>query len=163
MKVPEGASVTVEGSEVKVVSNGSEKSRKFDSKKIKVSSASGEVTIEAIARGKKANAMAKSLEAHLANMLESKAFEKKLQVVYAHFPVSIETKGDKVVIKNFLGEKQPREAKIMGKAKVSINGSDITVSGDDKESVGQTASNLVRATRITNKDIRVFQDGIYFA
>ncbi|MGB9577463.1 MAG: 50S ribosomal protein L6, partial [Candidatus Norongarragalinales archaeon] len=99
------------------------------------------------------------------NMIKgcTEEYSKKLQVVYAHFPITIEVKGSQVNIKNFLGEKVPRTAKIVGDTKVSVAGQEITVSGHDKEAVGQTASNLVRATRIAKKDVRIFQDGIYYS
>ena len=35
------------------------------------------------------------------------------------------------------------------------------VRGIDKEKVGQTVANIERATKVKNRDIRVFQDGIY--
>jgi large subunit ribosomal protein L6 len=65
------------------------------------------------------------------------------------------------MIKNFLGEKQPRKAKIVGQTKVEAKGQEMTVSGLSKEEVGQTIANLKSATRIRNRDSRVFQDGFY--
>ena len=38
---------------------------------------------------------------------------------------------------------------------------EIVVEGIDVEKVGQTAANLERATRVSYKDPRVFQDGVY--
>ncbi|HOV66806.1 MAG TPA: 50S ribosomal protein L6, partial [Methanoregulaceae archaeon] len=37
----------------------------------------------------------------------------------------------------------------------------VTLSGIDKEKVGNSAANIEHATRIRNRDPRVFQDGIY--
>jgi large subunit ribosomal protein L6 len=88
-------------------------------------------------------------------------FEKKMVIRFAHFPVSLEIKGDVLSIKNFLGEKKPRRAKIIGKVKIDVKGQDVRVHGPDKEAVGQTAANIRTATRIRDKDGRVFQDGIY--
>ncbi len=113
---------------------------------------------------KRKTATMRSIMAHVKNAFKGAAnnFVKQLQVVYAHFPVSIEAKGKEVIIKNFLGEKLPRKAVIVGDdTKVEIKGQDITVTGSDKYSVGQTANNLTTATHIRKKDRRVFQDGIY--
>jgi large subunit ribosomal protein L6 len=44
---------------------------------------------------------------------------------------------------------------------VDIKGENITLTAIDKEKVGQTAANIERATKVKNRDIRVFQDGIY--
>jgi len=44
---------------------------------------------------------------------------------------------------------------------VEAKGENVTVSGIDKEKVGQTAANIERATKVKKRDIRVFQDGVY--
>lgn len=85
----------------------------------------------------------------------------KLQMVYAHFPFTLEQKGGEILIKNFLGEKSPRKAKIVGDTKMKVEKEFILLNGPDKYAVGQTAANLKRATYIKEKDPRVFQDGIY--
>jgi large subunit ribosomal protein L6 len=44
---------------------------------------------------------------------------------------------------------------------VEIKSENITVTGIDREKVGQTVANIERATKIRKRDIRVFQDGVY--
>jgi len=66
-----------------------------------------------------------------------------------------------VVISNFLGEKIPRKANILKDVKVQLDNDILIVEGLDKEKTAQTAANIERATRITNRDRRVFQDGCY--
>ena len=60
-----------------------------------------------------------------------------------------------------MGEKKPRVAKILDGVSVEIKGDLILVKGIDKEKVGQTVANIELATRVKNRDVRVFQDGIY--
>lgn len=104
-----------------------------------------------------------SVSAHIRNMCEGakNGYTKKMQVIYAHFPISIEAKGSVLNIKNFLGEKRNREAKIIGATKVEVKGQNVTITGPNKEDVGQTVSNIKTATKIRQRDSRIFQDGLY--
>jgi large subunit ribosomal protein L6 len=88
-------------------------------------------------------------------------YTRNFKLIYAHFPVSIEVKGNDITIKNFLGEKQARKTVLIGSTKVQAKGQGVTVSGPDKEAVGQTVANLRTAMKIKEKDSRIFQDGIY--
>ena len=75
--------------------------------------------------------------------------------------MNISIANNTLIIKNFLGEKIPREAKILPGVEVKIDGDLIKLKGIDIEATGQTASNIEQACRITNKDRRVFMDGIW--
>ncbi|MFB6222660.1 MAG: 50S ribosomal protein L6, partial [Haloarcula sp.] len=77
------------------------------------------------------------------------------------FPMQVDVEGDEVVIENFLGEKAPRRTTIHGDTDVEIDGEELTVNGPDIEAVGQTAADIEQLTRINDKDVRVFQDGVY--
>ena len=90
-------------------------------------------------------------------------YKRSFKVIYAHFPISFEVKGKDITIKNFLGEKQPRKAAIVGATKFEAKGQAVTVTGPDKHAVGQTIANLRIAMKIKDKDGRIFQDGIYDA
>ena len=166
MELPSGISLKVEGDKIIVSSPKGTASHYYDPSLVRITVEGNTVKIEAKAKmRRKVQAAVKTTEAHLRNLLAGfvKNYEKKLTLVYAHFPVTLETKGDHLMIKNFLGEKLPRQAAIVGATKVKVTGQDIVVEGPDKDAVGQTANNIAKATRITNKDIRVFQDGIYYA
>ena len=92
----------------------------------------------------------------------SEGFEYKLTVVYAKFPMTVEVKDNKFIVKNLLGEKVPRTVPLPSDVEVKVEGSkDITVTGIDKEKVGQVAASLEQSTRISHFDRRVIQDGIY--
>jgi large subunit ribosomal protein L6 len=88
-------------------------------------------------------------------------FEYKMKIVYSHFPVKTSIKGDQFIIENFLGEKHPRKANILGDTKINVKGDDVILTGPNKEDVGQTAANIEQITKIKRYDPRKFQDGIY--
>jgi len=91
----------------------------------------------------------------------TEGFKKELKIIYAHFPISIEVKGETILIKNFQGEKMPRQARLIGDTKLAVKGQSVTVTGSDKEAVGQTIANMRAATKVKDRDARIFQDGIY--
>ncbi|MCK5024525.1 MAG: 50S ribosomal protein L6, partial [Thermoplasmata archaeon] len=112
---------------------------------------------------KKENALLGTFRSHINNMVigVTNGFEYNMKIVYSHFPVKTTVKGNVFVIENFLGEKYPRKANILGDTKITVKGDEITLTGSDKENVGQTAANIEQNTRIKRYDPRVFQDGIY--
>ncbi len=167
IEIPDNVNIEVDGNVVKVSGEKGELRREFkgiydiniqksdDGKKIKVSSESDE---------RKKRAVVGSIVAHIKNMIHgvTNGYTTKLKVIYSHFPVTVKVEQGKVLIQNFLGEKIPRVAKIVGNdTKVEVKGSEITVTGMDIEAVGQTAANMEQATRIYEHDRKVFQDGIY--
>ena len=107
--------------------------------------------------------MVGTFASHVSNMIKgvSEGFEYRMKVVYAHFPMQLKVDGRKLMISNFLGEKKPRSANILGISAVKTTADEVIVTGIDKEDVGQTAANIEQATRIKRFDPRVFQDGIY--
>ncbi len=156
IEIPDGVTFQVDGSKVSAKGPQGEV--------VKVFSKNATIKLD----GNKISVTAdKALKGTIESLLNSMAvgvttgFTKKLKVLYAHFPISIEVKGNEVTIKNFLGERQPRKTVLVGSTKLDVKGQNITVSGPDKEAVGQTAANLRTTTRIRDKDGRIFQDGIY--
>jgi len=105
--------------------------------------------------------------AHVRNMIKgvTHGYRYDLRTVYAHFPVTVKVdeKAKVLKIENFTGEKTPRYARILDGARVLIKGEDISVEGVDLKSVSQTAANIQDSTRIKEKDLRVFLDGIYIS
>lgn len=102
---------------------------------------------------------------HIQNMFKglSDKFVYKLEACNVHFPMTLKVEGNRLAINNFLGEKTPRYAEILPDVEVQIKGQFITISSHDKEAAGQTAGNFEKATRVSNRDRRIFQDGIYIA
>lgn len=160
--IPEDVDVTIDG-EVRVKGPMGELSRKFNHSEISMSMEDDKIVLEVNFPKKKDEAMVGTVKAHINNMIKgvTEGFTYRMKIVYAHFPMSVKVAGDSVVIENFLGERHPRRARIVGDTKVQVKGDEVEVSGINKEDVGQTMANIEQATRIKGRDPRVFQDGIY--
>ncbi len=167
VKIPEGVEVKVQGFKVFVKGPKGELERDFTSPLFKdfisLEVKDGEFIARSTSERRKVKAMLGTIAAHVRNMIKgvTQGYRYKLKAVYVHFPMNLEVKGDKVIINNFLGERTPRTAKIVGNVTVKVQGQEIIVEGINKEEVGQTAANLEQATRVTHLDRRIFQDGIY--
>lgn len=163
VEIPENVVVTVEGKRVIVKGPKGTLSKSFNAP-INIILDGNIIRVEATFPRKKEKALVGTIASHIRNMIigVTKGFVYKLKIVYAHFPINVKVEGKKILIENFLGERAPRIAEIVGDdVKVRVEGDDVIVEGINIESVGQTAANIQIATKIKNKDPRVFQDGIY--
>ena len=154
----------VEGNKVKVKGSKGELEKSFDVKNnVKLEQAEGKLKVSSESDRRKIKAIAGTIAAHIGNMITgvTKGYVYKLKVVYSHFPVTVKVEGNKVIIQNFLGERTSRIAKIAGKVEVKVEGADVTVSGMDVDEVSRVAANIEQATRISGRDRRVFQDGVW--
>ncbi|WP_276272525.1 50S ribosomal protein L6 [Haloarcula litorea] len=104
-----------------------------------------------------------TFESHIENMFHgvTEGWEYEMEVFYSHFPMQVDVEGDEVVIENFLGEKAARRTAVHGDTEVQVDGEELTLTGPDIEAVGQTAADIEQLTRVNDKDVRVFQDGVY--
>jgi len=104
-----------------------------------------------------------TFRAHIKNLMKgaTEGHEYKLKICSSHFPMSVTLDKDVLTVKNFFGGKHPIKLNIKKDVEVKINGSDILVTSCSKELAGQVAADIESLTRITNKDRRIFQDGIY--
>ena len=160
--VPEGVEVTID-KEVTVKGPKGELKRKFKQGNVTIKQEDSMVVLETRFPKKKDKAMLGTIKSHISNMIQglTEGFTYRMKIVYAHFPMTVKAAKEKVTIENFLGERYPRTAKIVGSAQVKIQGDEVIVTGINKEDVGQTMANLEQATKIKGRDPRVFQDGIY--
>ena len=161
--VPQGVTVTIAGSTLKVKGKNAELTRNFPGQGIQVKKEGNDVVIHADLPRKKTRALVGTYAAHIRNMVRgaTENYEYKMKICFSHFPIKTKIQGDAFVIENFLGERTPRKARIMGASKVKVAGEEVIVTGPNVEDVSQTAANIEQATIIRNFDIRVFQDGIY--
>jgi len=123
----------------------------------------GVVRIESPEDDAETSATVGTFQSHIRNMIHgvTEGWEYEMRVFYNHFPMQVTVEGEEVVIENFLGEQAPRRTGIRGDTDVEVDGEEITLRGPDKEAVGQTAADIEQLTRVTDKDVRVFQDGVY--
>ena len=163
IKIPEGVEAKVEENKLIVKGEKGENEREFNISGLDFKKKDNSVTIGYKKATKKEKKRINTIASHIKNMLAGveKGFEYKLKICSSHFPMTVEIKDKEAVVKNFLGEKIPRKIKIPKNSKVDIDKEIITVFSNDKEVAGQTAANFERSTRISNKDRRVFQDGIF--
>ncbi len=164
LEIPDNVEVRVEeGNKVYVKGEKGELFRELTHHKVEIRKIDNKVEIYCKKPRRKDLAMVGTCYAHIKNMIKgvTEGFEYKMKVVYSHFPIKTSVSGDQFLIHNFLGEKKPRVAKILDGVSVEIKGDLILVKGIDKEKVGQTVANIELATRVKNRDVRVFQDGIY--
>ena len=163
VEIPEGVNVEIKEGVVRVEGKRGKLERVLYHPKIKIEKVENKIILECEFARKKEAALVGTFAAHIKNMIKgvTEGFVYKMKIVYSHFPINVKVEPGKVLIENFIGERSPRIAKIVGDVKVIVKGDDIEVQGLNIEEVSQTAANIEQATKIKKKDPRVFLDGIY--
>jgi large subunit ribosomal protein L6 len=164
LTIPENVDIEVKEKKVKVKGPKGELEREFKLVAgIKIEKINSKIKVSSESERRKIKALVGTVAAHIKNMIDgvTKGFVYRLRIVYSHFPITVKVEKDKILIQNFLGERTPRIAKIVGSTEVKVEGSDILVSGINLEEVSQTAANIEQACRIIGYDRRRFLDGIY--
>ena len=163
IEIPDDVSAETDHLELTVEGPNGSVTRRLWYPDVEVTVEDGVVAITAENEDAKTNATVGTFESHVANMIHgvTDGWEYTMEVYYAHFPMQVTTEGDEVVIENFLGERAQRRTPIRGDTDVQIDGETVTLTGSDKEAVGQTAADIEQLTKVTDKDTRVFQDGVY--
>jgi large subunit ribosomal protein L6 len=163
LELPDGVTASVTGRTLVMKGPNGSANKVFQRIPVDVEVKGSQVTIKPFTGKKKDVISANTVSSIVRGMIHgvTKGYEYKMKVVFAHFPVTVKIKDDKVVVENFMGERSPRLAKILPGLKVSTEGDDIIIKGASLETIGQTAANIEQATRIKRKDQRIFLDGIY--
>ena len=163
IEIPSGIEANISEDTITIKGTEGENKKTFRIKNIIFEKKGNKIIIGNKNSTKKEKKLTNTITAHINNMIRGvqKKFEYKLKVVFSHFPITVELKGNEAIIKNFLGEKTPRKCVILNGAEVKINKDIITIKSSDREIAGQVAANFETATRIRLRDRRVFQDGIY--
>ncbi|HUI24409.1 MAG TPA: 50S ribosomal protein L6 [Nitrososphaerales archaeon] len=163
VQMPEGVTATLAGRMLTVKGKLGEAKKNFDKINVNVAVEGNGVKFTPFSAKKKDNVIINTVSSIVNNMVTgvTKGYTYKVKVVYAHFPITVKTKGKQILVENFVGERSPRVADIVGDCKVTVEGDDVIVKGVSLEDVGQTAANVELATKIKRKDQRVFLDGLY--
>ena len=128
IKIPEGVSVSLSQDVFTARGPKGTVERKFWYPGIKIEVREEEVLVDAESSRKEQKAMVGTFTSHIKNLITgvSEGFECKMTIVYAHFPMQVKVDGKTLIIGNFLGEKKPRVAKILGETKVKVTGNEVT-------------------------------------
>jgi large subunit ribosomal protein L6 len=163
IQIPDDVTASVDHLDLTVEGPNGSVTRRLWFPDIDVSVDGDDVVIEATADDAKTNSTVGTFESHVDNMIHgvTDGWTYEMEVFYSHFPMQVGVEGDEVVIENFLGERAPRRTEVHGATDVEVDGETITVRGPNIEDVGQTAADIEQLTRVTDKDVRVFQDGVY--
>ncbi len=163
IEIPGGVEVTIEGSTLLVKGPKGENKRKFNTPKLIFEKKDNQIILRSKKTTKNEKKVMNTIKAHIVNMLKGvkEKFEYKLKICFSHFPFNVKIDGQKVIIKNFLGEKVDRKLNLPEGVEVKIDKEIIIINSIDKELAGQAAADLERVTKIRMRDKRVFQDGIY--
>jgi large subunit ribosomal protein L6 len=163
IQVPDNVDVKMDGKKIIFKGEKGSLTRDFSFAPIAIEGEGKTIRIWAKWPRKKEAALVGTIYSHINNMITgvTKGYQYKLKIVFSHFPISVKVQGKEVLIENFTGERRERRVKTLGDVKIKIEPDDIIVEGANLEDVSQTAANIEQATRVRNKDPRVFLDGLY--
>jgi large subunit ribosomal protein L6 len=161
--IPEEVKLDLEKKTVKVTGEKGHLIRDFSHANILIYLEGEKINISAVSSRRKNSALVGTIFSHINNMITgvTKGWTYKLKIVYSHFPISLKIEGKKIIIENFIGERNPRIAKIVGETSILKKEDDVIVQGINLDDVSQTAANIEQATKVKKKDPRKFLDGIY--
>lgn len=155
--------VKLEGTMLTLKGKKGEVSRNIQWKNVELKVEGNNIVVSAKNATKKEKRMIYTFCSHITNMIKGiqEGHNYKLKICASHFPMNVSVSGNELIVKNFLGEKFPRKIKIKEGVKVKVEGDLIEVDSVSKELAGQTAADIEQLTKVRNRDIRIFQDGIY--
>jgi large subunit ribosomal protein L6 len=163
IEIPAGREVKVDGRMVIAKGKKGEVKRLLFNPKVKIEVKEGNVVVSAKKPTKREKKIVCSFVSHIKNMIRGveEGHVYKLKICSGHFPMTASSSASEFVVKNFLGEKIPRVLKLKPGVSVKVSGVDVIVEGADLELTSQTAASIEQLMRISNRDRRIFQDGIY--
>lgn len=163
LQLPSGVTATLAHGEMTVKGPKGEVTKILKDPQVNIKVEGNNVTFKSEKGTKRQKRTMNSFIAHLNNMIKGaqEPYKYVMKICSGHFPINVSISGEQLLVKNFLGEKSPRTLKLKKGVSVKIDGDKITVESPDKELAGSMASDIELLTAKSNRDLRVFQDGIY--
>lgn len=163
VEIPDGVDVSISGRFLIVKGPKGENKRMLADPKIKIEKKENNMVVSAKKATKREKRIVGTFASHIENMLKgvTEPFVYKLKICSGHFPMNASVGKDEFIVKNFLGETIPRKIKLRQGVSVKVEGDIVLVESTDRELAGQTAADIEQLCRITNRDRRIFQDGIW--
>ncbi|MBN1645045.1 50S ribosomal protein L6 [Candidatus Woesearchaeota archaeon] len=162
IEIPEGVSVFFDEF-VTVKGPKGEAKKKLFNPFLSIKQEGKDIVISAKKATKREKKLIFTFRAHLKNMIKGVVdpWIYKMKICTGHFPMNVSMQGNKLVVKNFLGEKVPRTLEIKQGVKVAVQDKDVIVESFDKDLAGNVASDIELLLTVKGRDLRKFQDGIY--
>lgn len=163
IEIPDKVNAKIDNNILEISGPNGKVSKDFSKIPVTITIDSKKIVVKPYGKRKKDLAVTNTSRSAIKSMIDGvlKGYTYKLKIIYAHFPISVKIKEGQIFVENFFGERFPRVAKIVGDCKVSMQGEDLIVQGPSLDDVAQTAANVELATRVKEKDQRVFLDGLY--
>ncbi len=162
IRIPEGIKVELDKDTI-TVSGGNNIIKKKKNPLINFEIKDNEIILSSKNTTKEKKKIVGTYKSHIKNMINGlkEPYRYLLKICSGHFPMNVSVSNDKFIVKNFFGEKIPRVLKLKNNVKVKVEGDQVIVESIDKELAGQTSADIERLCKITNRDPRIFQDGIW--
>lgn len=164
LQIPQDVTLEISGNSLVARGPKGEVRKNFNmTKDVKVEKLDSKIKVFSESERRVVKAEVGAIAAHIRNAVDgvTKGYTYRMRVVYSHFPITVKIEGDRVLVSNFLGERVPRIAKVIGKTQIKIDQQDLVITGSDVDEVSQTAANIEQTCRIVGYDKKIFQDGVY--
>ncbi len=162
IEIPEKTNLDI-GKDIVIKGEKGEIKRRLVSPKVTIEKKDNKVVLSAKNATKREKITIGTFKSHIKNMIKgaNEGHSYRLKICSGHFPMTVAVSGNELTVKNFLGESIPRVLKLKEGVDVKVDGENVVVESINKELAGQTAADIEQLTRITNRDKRIFQDGIW--
>jgi large subunit ribosomal protein L6 len=163
IEIPEGITLEVKGNLVSAKGPKGETSLTTNEKAAEVKVDGNKIIVTSKNIGKKYKKQVNTIIANIKNIIlgVNEGFAYKLKVCSGHFPMNVSIGNGELVVKNYFGEKIPRNLKLKPGVEVKLEGDIINVTGTNKNLCGQVAADIEKLASRRSFDRRIFQDGIY--
>lgn len=163
IELPDGVEAHFDGKFLLIKGPKGDVKRTFKQKNVSINIGNKKIVLECKRGTKEDKKISGSLTAHIKNMIKGSLQNHiyTLKICSGHFPMNVSVANNRLIVKNFLGEKIPRDLQLKDDADVKVEGDLIYVTSANKEIAGQVSADIEQLTRRPGYDTRIFQDGIY--